>query len=57
MNWPEVKAWRKAARARLIGARIAVPPSLRVAWTADLAASLRQVLAAAPPPMSFYWPF
>ena len=57
MNWPEVKAWRKTARARLIGARIAVPPSLRAAWTADLAANLRPVLAAAPPPISFYWPF
>jgi 5-formyltetrahydrofolate cyclo-ligase len=57
VNWPEVKAWRKTARARLIGARIAAPPSLRAAWTADLAANLRPVLAAAPPPISFYWPF
>jgi len=57
VNWPEVKAWRKAARAKLIGARIAVPPAVRAAWSADLAASLRQVLAAASPPISFYWPF
>jgi 5,10-methenyltetrahydrofolate synthetase len=57
VNWPEVKAWRKTARATLIGARIAVPPTVRAAWTADLAANLRLVLAAAPPPISFYWPF
>jgi 5,10-methenyltetrahydrofolate synthetase len=57
VNWPEVKAWRKTARAKLIGARIAVPPAVRAAWTDDLAASLRRVLAAAPPPISFYWPF
>ena len=57
MNWPEVKAWRKTARAKLIGARIAVPPAVRAAWSGDLAANLRQVLAAAPPPISFYWPF
>jgi 5-formyltetrahydrofolate cyclo-ligase len=57
VNWPEVKAWRKAARARLVGARVALPPAVRAAWTADLAAHLRQVLAGAPPPISFYWPF
>jgi len=57
VNWPAVKAWRKAARARLVGARVALPPALRAAWTADLAAHLRRALAAAPPPISFYWPF
>ena len=57
MNWPAVKAWRKAARARLGGARVALPPAVRAAWTADLAAHLRRALAAAPPPISFYWPF
>jgi 5-formyltetrahydrofolate cyclo-ligase len=30
---------------------------VRAAWTADLAAHLRQGLAGAPPPVSFYWPF
>src|SRR5262249_56162232 len=57
MNWPEVKVWRKAARAKLIGARIAVPAAERAAWSADLQANLRPLLAAAPPPISFYWPF
>ena len=25
MTWPDVRLWRKAARARLIGARVALP--------------------------------
>jgi 5,10-methenyltetrahydrofolate synthetase len=57
MPWPEVRLWRKAARARLIGARVALPPSLRAAWTADLIAHLQPVLAGAPPPVGVYWPF
>ena len=57
MTWPEIKAWRKTARARLIGARVALPPAQRTAWTGDLQANLRRVLAEAPPPVSFYWPF
>ncbi len=57
MSWPDVKAWRRAARARLIGARVALPAAVRADWTGDLAANLRPVLAAAPPPISFYWPF
>ena len=57
MSWPDVKAWRRAARARLIGARVALPAAVRAEWTGDLAAKLRPVLAAAPPPISFYWPF
>jgi 5-formyltetrahydrofolate cyclo-ligase len=57
VNWPAVRAWRKAARAQLIGARIAVPAAVRAACSADLAATLRQALAAAPTPISFYWPF
>lgn len=57
MNWPEVRAWRKAARAKLVAARIAVPPSLRAAWTAAIAQNLRPLLMTAPQPISFYWPF
>ncbi|MEA2780212.1 MAG: 5-formyltetrahydrofolate cyclo-ligase [Rhodospirillaceae bacterium] len=57
MNWTEVKAWRKTARAKLIAARIAIPATLRAQWTKDLAANLRPILAKAPPPISFYWPF
>jgi 5-formyltetrahydrofolate cyclo-ligase len=57
MNWPEVRAWRKTARAKLIAARIAVPASLRAEWTAQLIAHLKPLLMAAPAPISFYWPF
>ena len=57
MTWPEVKLWRKTARAKLITARVAVPVAVRAAWTDDLVANLRPLLAAAPPPISFYWPF
>ena len=57
MAWPDVKLWRKTARARLIGARVALPPSLRAAWTADLIAHLRRALLGVPPPVSVYWPF
>jgi 5-formyltetrahydrofolate cyclo-ligase len=57
MNWTEVKAWRKTARVKLIGARIAAPATLRAQWTKDLAANLRPILAKASPPISFYWPF
>jgi 5,10-methenyltetrahydrofolate synthetase len=57
MTWPEVKLWRKTARAKLIGARVALPAAMRAAWSGDLVANLRQALAGAPPPISFYWPF
>ena len=57
MNWPDVNAWRKTARAKLIGARIAVPAPVRVGWTEALATGLREALATAPAPISFYWPF
>lgn len=57
MNWPEVRAWRKAARAKLIAARIAVPAALRAEWTAAIIAQLRPLLLKAPHPISFYWPF
>ena len=56
-SWREVKLWRKTARARLIGARVALPPALRAAWTSDLQTNLRHALASAPAPISFYWPF
>ena len=55
--WPEVRAWRKAARAQLIAARIALPAPVRAAWTAGLVERLRPLLLRAPAPVSFYWPF
>ena len=57
MNWPEVRTWRKVARAKLIAARIAVPATLRAEWTAAMIARLKPLLMTAPAPVSFYWPF
>jgi 5-formyltetrahydrofolate cyclo-ligase len=57
MNSPDARAWRKVARAKLIGARIAVPAALHARWTEDLTAALRPILAESPRPISFYWPF
>ncbi|HTO80591.1 MAG TPA: 5-formyltetrahydrofolate cyclo-ligase [Methylomirabilota bacterium] len=56
-EWPAIRAWRKTARATLIAARVAVPAALRTAWTDDLTKRLHDILAAAPQPISFYWPF
>src|SRR5262249_48741812 len=56
-DWPRIRAWRKTARAKLIGARVAVPTGVRTAWTHNLAERLREILANAPQPISFYWPF
>lgn len=56
MNWDEVRAWRKAERARLIAARLAVPAEMRGAWTERIVAVLEPILRAADGPVSFYWP-
>ena len=57
MSWPEVKAWRRATRGKLIAARLAVPAPLRSQWTEKIASCLRPLLDEAPAPISFYWPF
>lgn len=57
MNWPEVKAWRKASRTMLIAARRATPVSSRTQWAKEIAARLEPVLIKAAAPISFYWPF
>ncbi|TXH32838.1 MAG: 5-formyltetrahydrofolate cyclo-ligase [Rhodospirillaceae bacterium] len=56
MDWPTVRTWRKAARAKVIAARVAVPATLRDPWTKALIAELRPILLHAPQPISFYWP-
>ena len=56
-TWPEVRAWRKTARAKLIAARIALPAQMRADWTTALIARLRPLLMGAPQPVGFYWPF
>lgn len=56
--WPEVKAWRKAERLRLIAARVAVPGGERRARDAQITAALRACLPdLAGRHLGFYWPF
>ncbi len=57
MNWDEVRAWRKAERARLIEARLAASTETRDRWTERLIAALEPLLEQAEGPISFYWPF
>lgn len=58
IEWPEIRAWRKAERARLIEARLAAGRDQRAAWNASIERQLetrlpflRQTL------LGFYWPF
>jgi 5-formyltetrahydrofolate cyclo-ligase len=53
----EIIAWRKAERARLIPARVAIPEQQREAWTQRVIAALEPIVMAAEGPVSFYWPF
>jgi 5-formyltetrahydrofolate cyclo-ligase len=57
-DWPQVRSWRKAERARLIAARLSIPASKREAMSADFAGQLD---AAIGDPrgriVSIYWPF
>jgi 5-formyltetrahydrofolate cyclo-ligase len=56
MNWPEVRAWRKAARQKLLAARSAMTMAAREALSQRLIEQLRPVLEGRPQPVSFYWP-
>ena len=57
MTWDEVRAWRKAERARLIEARLAASAETRTGWTERLIFALEPLLEKAEGPISFYWPF
>lgn len=57
MTPAEIIAWRKAERARLIAARVAIADQEREAWTQRIIARLESVVMAAQGPVSFYWPF
>jgi len=57
MTPDEIKAWRKAERARLITERVAIPDPEREARTARIIASLEPIVMAVDGPVSFYWPF
>jgi len=56
MNPPEVKAWRKQARQKLLAARSAIAAPVREDLSRRLIERLRPVLKARPGPVSFYWP-
>jgi 5-formyltetrahydrofolate cyclo-ligase len=56
MNWPEVKAWRKEARQKMLAARSALTMAVREDLSRRLIAQLRSVLTDRPQPVSFYWP-
>lgn len=58
MEWEEVKAWRKAERARLIAARLAVPAAERERIAKEIAVRLDALVRpAAGMVISLYWPF
>jgi len=56
MNWPEVKAWRREARQKLLAARAAIAAPVRENLSRRLAAQLLPLLEGRPHPISFYWP-
>ncbi|HZS85063.1 MAG TPA: 5-formyltetrahydrofolate cyclo-ligase [Stellaceae bacterium] len=57
-DWPEVRTWRRAERARLIERRTATPLAERRAWSQALESHLERLIAArAPRRIGFYWPF
>jgi 5,10-methenyltetrahydrofolate synthetase len=56
MDWPEVKAWRRTAREKIMAARAAIALPVRQAMARQLMQHLRTVLKDRPAPISFYWP-
>jgi 5,10-methenyltetrahydrofolate synthetase len=54
--WPEVKAWRKEARQKMLAARAAMTTVVREDLSGRLIDALRPVLKDRPAPISFYWP-
>ncbi len=56
MNWPEVKAWRKEARQKILAARAAMTMAVREDLSRRLIEQLKPVLQGRPGPISFYWP-
>jgi len=56
VDWPEVKAWRKEARSKILAARTAIAPQVRGQMTQALIERLRPLLLGRPQPISFYWP-
>ena len=56
MNWPEVRAWRREARQKLLAARAAIAAPVREDLSRKLMARLQPLLQDRPHPISFYWP-
>ncbi|MBA3447711.1 MAG: 5-formyltetrahydrofolate cyclo-ligase [Pseudaminobacter sp.] len=57
-SWADVARWRKAERARLIEARLAIPAETRTAMAASIARSLDAAIGdVGGRTVSLYWPF
>ena len=57
-GWPEIRAWRRAQRERLIGARLALPADTRRALGAAINAHIRAAFVLpAGAVVGFCWPF
>jgi len=58
LSWPQVRDWRKAERARLIDARLALPAKTRGVYSERIAAGLDAAIGGvAGRLVSLYWPF
>ena len=56
MDGPEVKAWRRQAREKILAARAAIALPVRQTMARRLIEHLRTALKDRPQPISFYWP-
>jgi 5-formyltetrahydrofolate cyclo-ligase len=57
-DWPEIRAWRRAERARLVEARMAAPPAERREWGRRIEEGLERLIAERRPRrVGLYWPF
>ena len=57
MDWTEIRAWRKAERARLLALRQGLPAADRRRSGAEIDTRLRELIAARPGILGVYWPF
>ncbi len=53
----DLRLWRKAKREALIAQRLALPPEVRAAASAEIAGRLQALLTAPNRCVGFYWPF
>jgi 5-formyltetrahydrofolate cyclo-ligase len=56
-DMPEIEAWRRRERARLIAWRMGLSPAVRWEWGERIIAELRPVLTERPGIIGAYWPF